>query len=98
MFLLLLISEAIAVRDAVLSQSPEFRELRKASMCNASTIYDLLTLCCIHHDLSLMLSESLERALKFSFDDSHIWSQFGYSLIAAGKYSKGVLVLKVVNC
>ena len=64
-------------------------------MCNASAIYDLLTLCCIHHNQALMLSESLERALKFSFDDSHIWSQLAYSLIAAGKFNKGVLVLKV---
>lgn len=94
-FLLLLLSEAMAVRDAVLSQSPEFRELRKASMRNATVVYDLLTVCCIQHGQVSMLTESLERALKFSFEDSHIWSQFALSLIAAGKFNKAVLVLKV---
>jgi hypothetical protein len=94
-FLLLLLSEAMAVRDAVLSQSPEFRELRKASMRNATVVYDLLIVCCIQHGQTTMLCESLERALKFSFEDAHIWSQFSYSLIAAGKFNKAVLVLKV---
>lgn len=96
-FLLLLLSEAMAVRDAVLSQSPEFRELRKASMRNATVVYDLLTLCCVQHSQTGMLCESLERALKFSFEDSHIWSQFAYSLVAAGKHNKALLVLKVEN-
>ncbi|KAI9556045.1 hypothetical protein GHT06_018612 [Daphnia sinensis] len=95
-FLLLLLSEAMAVRDAVLSQSPEFRELRKASMRNATVVYDLLIVCCIQHGQTAMLCESLERALKFSFEDAHIWSQFSYSLIAAGKFNKAVLVLKEV--
>ena len=94
-FLLLLIGEAIAVRDVVLSQSPEFRDMRKTTMRNATAIYDLLTICCVKHDQAAMLSESLERALKFSFEDSHIWSQFAYSLIASGKYTKAVLVLNV---
>ncbi|XP_046456271.1 tetratricopeptide repeat protein 7B-like isoform X2 [Daphnia pulex] len=95
-FLLLLLSEAMAVRDAVLSQSPEFRDLRKASMRNATVVYDLLIVCCIQHGQTAMLCESLERALKFSFEDAHIWSQFSYSLIAAGKFNKAVLVLKEV--
>lgn len=85
----------MAVRDAVLSQTPEFREQRKASMRNASAVYDLLTLCCVLHDQPAMICESLERALKFSFDDPHIWSQFAHSLIAAGKFQKAVRVLKV---
>lgn len=85
----------MAVRDAVLSQSPEFRDLRKASMRNATVVYDLLIVCCIQHGQTAMLCESLERALKFSFEDAHIWSQFSYSLIAAGKFNKAVLVLKV---
>lgn len=43
MILLLLISEAMAVRDAVLSQSPEFKEARIHAFENATAIYDLLT-------------------------------------------------------
>lgn len=41
--LLLLISEAMAVRDAVLSQSPEFKEARIHAFENATAVYDLLT-------------------------------------------------------
>lgn len=41
--LLLLISEAMAVREAVLSQSPEFKEARIHAFENATAIYDLLT-------------------------------------------------------
>ena len=96
-FLLLLIGEAMACRDVVLSQSAEFREIRKIAMRNVTAVYDLLTICCIHHEQTGMLCESLERALKFSFEDSHVWSQFAYSLIAAGKYNKAVLVLKVLQ-
>ena len=70
--------------------------MRKTTMRNATAIYDLLAICCIQHDQAAMLSESLERALKFSFEDAHIWSQFAYSLIASAKYSKAVLVLKEV--
>ena len=95
-FLLVLISEAMAVRDAVLSQSPDFRDLRKAAQRQASAVYDLLTLCCVQHGQYTMLCESLERALKFSFEDGHVWTQFAYSLIAAGRYSKAVLVLREV--
>lgn len=40
--LLLLISEAMAVRDAVLSQSPEFKEARIHAFENATAVYDLL--------------------------------------------------------
>ncbi len=95
-FLLLLIGEAMAARDVVLSQSSEFREIRKNAMSNVTAIFDLLTISCTHHGQINMLCESLERALKFSFEDSHVWSQFAYSLIAAGKYSKAVLVLMVL--
>ncbi len=86
----------MAVRDAVLSQSPDFREQRKAAQRQASAVYDLLTLCCVQHDQTAMLCEFLERALKFSFEDGHVWSQFAYSLIAAGRHSKAVLVLREV--
>lgn len=41
--LLLLISEAMAVRDAVLSQSPEFKDARIHAFENATAVYDLLT-------------------------------------------------------
>lgn len=47
-------SEAMAARDAVLSQSPEFKEARIRAYDNATAIYDLLTIALIrwgHADL-----------------------------------------------
>lgn len=47
-------SEAMAVRDAVLSQSPEFKEVRLRAYDNATAIYDLLTIALVrwnHVDL-----------------------------------------------
>jgi len=47
-------SEAMAARDAVLSQSPEFKEARIRAYDNATAIYDLLTVALIrwgHADL-----------------------------------------------
>lgn len=40
-------SEAMAVREAVLSQSPEFKEARIRALSNAITIYDLLTIALV---------------------------------------------------
>lgn len=45
--LLLLIAETLAVRDAVLSQSPEFRVARAHTLGNAAAVYDLLTLATV---------------------------------------------------
>lgn len=45
--LLLLIAETLAVRDAVLSQSPEFRVARSHTLGNAAAAYDLLTLATV---------------------------------------------------
>ncbi|CAD7011777.1 unnamed protein product [Ceratitis capitata] len=59
--LLLLISEALAVRDTVLSQSPEFRVARQHAMGNASAVYDLLTLATVRWGLVNMLQESFEK-------------------------------------
>lgn len=40
--------------------------------------------------------QSLERSLKFSFEDHHIWKQYALSLYASGEYNRGLLVLKEV--
>ncbi|XP_067626712.1 tetratricopeptide repeat protein 7B isoform X1 [Eurosta solidaginis] len=92
--LLLLISEALAVRDTVLSQSPEFRVARQHAMGNASAVYDLLTLATVRWGLVNMLQESFEKALKFSFGEQHIWRQYGISLMACGKHAHALRVLQ----
>ncbi|XP_017835718.1 tetratricopeptide repeat protein 7B isoform X2 [Drosophila busckii] len=93
--LLLLIAEALAVRDTVLSQSPEFKLARQHAMSNVTAVYDLLTLATIRWGgLHLLLNDSFEKALKFSFGEQHIWRQYGLSLMAAEKHSHALRVLQ----
>ncbi|XP_058840047.1 tetratricopeptide repeat protein 7B-like [Topomyia yanbarensis] len=92
--LLLLVAESLAVRDAVLSQSPEFREARLHSLGNATAIYDLLTLATVRWNQAGYLHDSLEKALKFSFGESHVWKQYATCLIAMGRYKHAVCALK----
>ncbi|KAM5242744.1 tetratricopeptide repeat protein 7B isoform 5-T5 [Hipposideros larvatus] len=46
--------------------------------------------------LLLLISESmcLERAMKFAFEEFHLWYQFALSLMAAGKSARAVKVLR----
>ncbi|XP_020283991.1 tetratricopeptide repeat protein 7B isoform X2 [Pseudomyrmex gracilis] len=94
--LLLLISEAMAVRDAVLSQSPEFKEARIRAFENATAVYDLLTVVVIRWSQVELLYESFERAMKFSHEEAHIWTQYALCLISMGRYMHAYRVLKVV--
>lgn len=63
--LLLLISEAMAVRDAVLSQSPEFKEARIHAFENATAVYDLLTVVVVRWSQVELLHEV--KTVFFSF-------------------------------
>lgn len=94
--LVLLIAEAMAVRDAVLSQSPEFKEARIRAYQNATTVYDLLTLATVKWGQVSLLHESFERAMKFSFEEPHVWEQQALSLISMGKHVYALGVLKEV--
>ncbi|XP_040414635.1 tetratricopeptide repeat protein 7B isoform X3 [Cygnus olor] len=92
--LLLLISESMANRDAVLSRIPEHKNDRIISLQSASVVYDLLTIALGRRGQYEMLSECLERAMKFAFEEFHLWYQFALSLMAAGKSARAVKVLK----
>uniref|UniRef100_A0A3B3SA69 Tetratricopeptide repeat domain 7B n=1 Tax=Paramormyrops kingsleyae TaxID=1676925 RepID=A0A3B3SA69_9TELE len=92
--LLLLISESMANRDAVLSRIPEHNNDRLISLQSASVVYDLLTIALGRRGQYEMLSECLERAMKFAFEEFHLWYQFALSLMAAGKSARAVKVLK----
>ncbi|XP_012272364.1 tetratricopeptide repeat protein 7B [Orussus abietinus] len=94
--LLLLISEAMAVRDTVLSQSPEFKEARIRAFENATAVYDLLTVVVIRWSQVDLLYESFERAMKFSHEEVHVWTQYALCLISLGRYTHAYSVLKVV--
>lgn len=92
--LLLLIAEALAVRDAVLSQSPEFKEARIHSLGNATAVYDLMTLATVRWNQVGLLHDSLEKALKFAFGESHVWKQYAVCLISMGRHKHAVCALK----
>ncbi|KAJ9596857.1 hypothetical protein L9F63_012113, partial [Diploptera punctata] len=95
--LLLLISEAMAVRDAVLSQSPEFKEARIHAYDNATAIYDLLTIALVRWGHADLLHESFERAMKFSFEEPHVWMQHALCLVTMGQYAHALSILKEVT-
>lgn len=94
--LLLLISEAMAVRDAVLSQSPEFKEARIRAFENAAAVYDLLTVVLVRWEQIEILHESFERAMKFSHGEVHIWLQFALCLMNLGRHVHAYAVLEIV--
>ncbi|XP_078516180.1 tetratricopeptide repeat protein 7B isoform X1 [Lissotriton helveticus] len=92
--LLLLISESMANRDAVLSRIPEHKNDRLISLQSATVVYDLLTIALGRRGQYEMLSECLERAMKFAFEEFHLWYQFALSLMASGRSARAVKVLK----
>lgn len=92
--LLLLISEALAVRDTVLSQSPEFKSARAHALGNATAVYDLLTLATMRWGQVGLLHESFEKALKFSFGEQHMWRQYALCLVSLGRHEHAIKALK----
>ncbi|XP_056344712.1 tetratricopeptide repeat protein 7A isoform X2 [Oenanthe melanoleuca] len=92
--LLLLISESMANRDAVISRAPEQQDDRAVSLQDASAVYDLLSITLGRRGQYVMLSECLERAMKFAFDEFHLWYQLALSMVACGKSAYAVSVLR----
>ncbi|NXG23472.1 TTC7A protein, partial [Grallaria varia] len=92
--LLLLISESMANRDAVISRAPDQQDDRAVSLQDASAVYDLLSITLGRRGQYVMLSECLERAMKFAFDEFHFWYQLALSMVACGKSAYAVSVLK----
>ncbi|XP_020337144.1 tetratricopeptide repeat protein 7A isoform X1 [Oncorhynchus kisutch] len=92
--LLLLITESMASGDAVISRAPDHKEAQETSLQDATSVYDLLSIGMARRGQYAMLSECLERAMKFSFKEFHLWHQLGLSLMACGKGVGAVSVLK----
>ncbi|XP_029927252.1 tetratricopeptide repeat protein 7A isoform X3 [Myripristis murdjan] len=84
----------MASGEAVVSRSPDQAEARQASLQDATSVYDLLSIGMARRGQYAMLSECLERAMKFSFNEFHLWHQLGLSLMAAGKGVGAVSVFK----
>lgn len=55
--LVLLVAESMAVRHAVLSQSPEFKDIRQSAGQDATTVYDLLTIATVRWGQVALLQE-----------------------------------------
>uniref|UniRef100_A0A3Q2XJK8 Tetratricopeptide repeat domain 7A n=1 Tax=Hippocampus comes TaxID=109280 RepID=A0A3Q2XJK8_HIPCM len=92
--LLLLITESMASGDAVISRLPDQAEALQATLKNSISVYDLLAIGMARRRQYNMLSECLERAMKFSFNEFHLWHQLGLSLMASGKAVGAVSVFK----
>uniref|UniRef100_A0A8C3T1Q1 Tetratricopeptide repeat protein 7A n=1 Tax=Chelydra serpentina TaxID=8475 RepID=A0A8C3T1Q1_CHESE len=92
--LLLLISESMANRDAVISRAPDQKDDRAVSLQDASAVYDLLSITLGRRGQYVMLSECLERAMKFAFGEFHLWYQLALSMVACGKSAYAVSVLR----
>ncbi|XP_077438673.1 tetratricopeptide repeat protein 7A isoform X2 [Vanacampus margaritifer] len=86
--LLLLVTESMASGDAVISRLPDQAEARQATLRDSVSVYDLLAIGMVRRGQYTMLSECLERAMKFSFNEFHLWHQLGLSLMASGKFSE----------
>ncbi|KAM6128223.1 tetratricopeptide repeat protein 7A isoform 3-T3 [Pterocles gutturalis] len=94
--LLLLMSESMANRDAVISRAPDQQDDRAVSLQDASAVYDLLSITLGRRGQYVMLSECLERAMKFAFDEFHLWYQLALSMVACGKLEEGEYFAKMV--
>ncbi|XP_006839489.1 PREDICTED: tetratricopeptide repeat protein 7A isoform X2 [Chrysochloris asiatica] len=84
----------MATREVVLSRTPEQKEDRMVSLQNASAIYDLLSITLGRRGQYVMLSECLERAMKFAFGEFHLWYQVALSMVACGKSAYAVSLLR----
>uniref|UniRef100_A0A4W3GXF9 Tetratricopeptide repeat domain 7A n=1 Tax=Callorhinchus milii TaxID=7868 RepID=A0A4W3GXF9_CALMI len=75
-------------------RSPEQGDDRSISFQNTSALYDLLSITMARRGQYGMLSECLERAMKFAFDEFHLWRQLALSLVACGKSVWAVSALR----
>ncbi|XP_060597572.1 tetratricopeptide repeat protein 7B-like [Ruditapes philippinarum] len=92
--LLLLIAEAVASREAILNRTVEHKEGRLHTFQNASAVFDLLAIALVKRAQFHKLADTLEHAMKFSFEEYHIWHQFANSLICDKQYERALQVLK----
>uniref|UniRef100_A0A3B3QGU9 Tetratricopeptide repeat domain 7A n=1 Tax=Paramormyrops kingsleyae TaxID=1676925 RepID=A0A3B3QGU9_9TELE len=88
--LLLLTTESMVRRSVCLSLSGA----QEASLQDATSLYDMLTIGLARRGQFALLSQRLEGAMKFSFNEFHLCYQLGLSFMASGKAASAVSVLK----
>lgn len=92
-----MVAEEIAVRDTVLSQAVEFQSVRRAALDSVKNIYDLLAVAVVRWRQASVLNDVLERAMKFSFREPHVWTQRALCLLSMGRVFHALTVLKEVK-
>ena len=92
--LALMLSEYIARKNAVLSQDPKFASERKRAYEAVSVTYDLIALSLGRFGQHKLLSDVLDRSMKFSFKQGHTWEQFSLALACDGKSYRALLVFQ----
>ena len=92
--LLLLLSENMARREAILSQAPEFFGMRSTKFRDAIITYDLTAIALSRIRNNRLLTNMLEYSMKFSFNEPHTWTQFGLSLASEGKNVRALSVFR----
>jgi hypothetical protein len=63
----------MAVRNAVLSQSPEFKEVRLSAYQDATMVYDLLAVATVRWGQVTLLQEVNFQKLTFEEDRGVLW-------------------------
>ena len=93
LYLLLSICELLANREAILNYS-QYQEDESRTYKMAAHVYDLMTVFMSRIGHIRMLLPAVEKALRYSFEEPHIWHQFGLTLLGSGHFPRGVVVLK----
>ncbi|MFH4975241.1 hypothetical protein AB6A40_001950 [Gnathostoma spinigerum] len=91
--LLLLISEALASKDVILSRSDDMSVSRHQSLQNAKSVHNLLTLVLSNLRQYEVLATIYEKAMKFANQDRYIWLQFALTLICHGRWVRASRIL-----
>lgn len=91
--LALSIAEHLVRQEAVQSRFPSDRGAYDKWHEQVTAVYDLAVLVLGSFGRQ-RLAELLEESMRFSFDDEHVWMQFGLALMSDGKYERAAVVLK----
>jgi len=94
--LLLLLAEAMASKHVPLNQTPEYDTHRKATMGNATTVFNLMTIASARTGNYKVVVDMFERSLRFSPKEDHVWSQFALAMACEGRFLRALVVLQEV--
>lgn len=89
----------MAVREAVLSQSPEFKEARIRALSNATIIYDLLTIALVRWGQVSLLYEVTPESSYFSnfLISLLVYSDFSFIFTSLIRYTYSRALIILIN-